>query len=165
MDDMLVKFKEAVDEEIIAYESMGELYQIKQTILVQGKSDALWDIDAQILSKAEDIKALNNKRKDIAKFLGSEDLTMSEIIEKAKSANDEIASKLENQKNKLRVLIKTLTLQEDTNMTLIKHGLTMVGKTLDIIVGVMMPQAEQYNKNGKNIDADKSLISSVVREA
>lgn len=165
MDDMLVKFKEVVDEEILAYESMGELYQMKQTILVQGKSDALWDVDALILSKAEDIKALNRKRKDIAKFFGSEDLTMSEIIEKAKSANDEIALKLENQKNKLRVLIKTLTLQEDTNMTLVKHGLTMVGKTLDIIVGVMMPQAEQYNKKGKNIDADKSLISSVVREA
>lgn len=167
MDDMLVKFKDVVDEEILAYESLGDLYTVKQSILVQGKSDALWDIDAQILSKADNIRELNQKRKEIAGYLGNEDLTMSEIIEKAKQANDVLANKLQAQQTKLKILAKSLTLQEDTTQNLIQHGLTMVGKTLDIIVSALLPQVQggQYNRSGKNIDGDKSLISSVVEEA
>lgn len=167
MDDMLIKFKEVVDEEIQAYESLGELYNVKQSILVQGKSDVLWDIDAKIISKTDDIKEINQKRKEIARYLGSEDLTISDVIEKAKKADDILANKLQNQKTKLQILAKSLILQEDTNMTLIKHGLTMVGKTLDIIVGALMPQVQsgQYNSSGKSIDGDKSLISSIIEVA
>lgn len=167
MDDMLVKFKDVVDEEIQAYESLGELYKTKQSILIQGKSDALWDIDTQIVSKAEDIKALNRKRQDVAKYLGDENLTMSEIIEKAKDANDSLVNTFETQKTKLNILAKSISLQEQTNMTLIKHGLVMVGKTLDIIVEALLPEVQsgQYDKSGQNIQADKSSISSVVEEA
>lgn len=167
MDDMLLKFKEVVDEEILAYESLGDLYKIKQSILIQGKSDALWDIDAQIISQADNIKVLNKKRKEIAGYMGNEDLTMSEIIEKAKEANNTLADKLQKQKTKLNILSKSLTLQENTNMTLIKHGLTMVGKTLDIVISALLPQFQdgQYNNHGQSIPTDKSLISSVVEEA
>lgn len=166
MNNALFQFKEIIDEEIQAYESLGELYKIKQSILVQGKSDALWDIDAQIIARADNIKALNEKRKEIARYLGDENLTMSEVIEKAKEANDSLADKLETQRNKLRILVKSLNLQEDTNMTLIKHGLTMVGRTLDIIVGNLMPQIQsgQYNNMGQSIKTDKSLISSVIED-
>lgn len=166
MDDMIVKFKDVIDEEIQAYESLGKLYEIKQSLLVQGKSDALWDIDAQIVERAENIREIDKKRKEVARYLGNEDLTMSEIIEKAKQANDPLVDKLETQKTKLRILAKSLSLQEDTNMTLIKHGLTMVGKTLDIIVGALLPQVQvgQYNKSGQSIKSDKSLISSIVEE-
>lgn len=165
MNESLVKFKEVVDEEISAYEALSELYKIKQTLLVQGKSDALWDIDAQIIDRANNIKEINAKRKDIATYLGNENLTMTEAIEKAKEANDAIADSLQEQKNKIRVLSKSLTIQEKTNLTLIKHGLTMVGKTLDIIVGTLMPQSTgQYNKSGQSITTDKSLISSIVEE-
>lgn len=165
MNDTLLKFKEVIDEEIQAYESLGDLYNIKQSILVQGKSDALWDVDAQITAKADNIKELNKKRKEVAKYLGDENLSMSEIIEKAKASNDSLVEKLEAQKTKLNILAKSLILQENTNITLVKHGLTMVGKTLDIIVGAIMPQSSQYDKSGKNVESDKSLISSVVEEA
>jgi len=167
MDNTLLKFKEVIDEEIQAYESMGELYNIKQSLLVQGKSDALWDIDARILQRADIIKALSRKRKEVAGYLGNENLTISEAIEKAKAAGDELSETLQSQKTKLRILARSLTLQEDTNMTLVKHGLKMVGKTIDIIVEAIMPQSQtgQYDNHGKNIGTDKSLISSVVEEA
>lgn len=166
MDDMLIKFEEVVEEEIQAYESLGELYKIKQSLLIQGKSDALWDLDAQIVEKAAVIKEINIKRKEVAKYLGDENLTMSEIIEKAKEANSSHIDKLETQKNKLRILAKSLTLQESTNMTLIKHGLTMVGKTIDIIMGALLPnvQAGQYDKQGQSVKSDKSQISSISEE-
>lgn len=167
MNDTLLKFKEILDEEIQAYESLGELYNIKQSILVQGKSDALWDIDSKIVSQADNIKAINQKRAEVARYLGDEKFTLSDIIDRAKESNDIIVGSLEEQRKKLRILAKSLTLQENTQMTLIKHGLTMVGKTIDIIASAVMPEVQsgQYNKSGKNIEASSDLISSVVEEA
>lgn len=167
MNDGLIKFKEIVNEEIQAYGELGELYEIKQSYLIQGKSDALWDIDEKIIKKADNIKELSKKRKSAAKYFGNEDFTMSDIIEKARAANDNaIADEMELQKKQLRILAESLTLQENTNMTLVKHGLIMVGKTIDIIVGAILPQVQkgQYDKSGQRIRCDKSLISSVVEE-
>lgn len=165
MDDTLLEFKQIIDEEINAYESLSELYKVKQSILVQGKSDALWDIDAQIVALAGDIRLLNSKRRQVAGYLGNENFTMSEIIEKAKSSNDIMADHLQNQKAKLNILARSLSLQENTNLTLIKHGLTMVGKKIDIIVNAVLPHAKQYNKLGQNVENEQGVISSIVEEA
>lgn len=164
MDDKLVQFKNVIDEEIAAYESMGELYQIKQSILVQGKSDVLWDIDAQIIAKADDIKKINEKRKEVAKFLGDENISLSEIIEKAKKSNDTIAEKLQTQQTKLQILAKSLILQENTNTNLIKHGLTIVGKTLEIIVSAFAKPSNSYDNAGKNVESYEEFVSSIVEE-
>jgi len=166
VNEVLIEFKDVIDEEIQAYETLGNLYNVKQSLLVQGKSDELWDVDAKIVESADYIKSLNSKRKIVAGYLGDENLTMSEIIEKAKAENDVIYEKLQQQQVKLKILAKSLNLQEKTNMTLIQHGLTMVGKTLDIIVSALMPQAQgQYDKAGHSVQSDKSLISSIVEEA
>jgi len=165
MTASLIQFKEIVDEEIIAYEAMEELYKIKQSFLVQGRSDALWEVDAKIVSRMENIKSLNLKRKEVAKYLGNEDLTMTEAIEKAKASNDVLANKLQVQKTKLNILSKSIQLCESTNMELIKHGLIIVGKTLNIIMNAVLPQTSEYNKFGKNIDNNKVEISSIVEEA
>ena len=165
MDDTLTKFKEVVDEEIKSYESMENFYVLKQSLLVKGESDALWDLDAQILAEADNIRELSKKRKEISKILGDENLSMSEIIEKAQDSNKSIVGSLETQRDKLRELAKSLALKEETNLTLIKHGLTMVEKTLDIFLETCLPQSKQYNKLGQNIENDKSSISSIVEEA
>lgn len=166
MDDTLQQIKEIVDEEIQAYESLGDLYTVKQSILVQGKSDALWDVDAQIISRADIIRSINQKRKNLFKYMGDENMSMSQIIEKAKASNEPIVENLEMQRTKLRILAKSLSLQEKTNMSLIKHGLTMVGKSIEIIVGAVMPELKRghYNSSGHNVDMDKSEISSIVEE-
>lgn len=161
----LLKFKEVVDEEIKAYEDMEELYKLKQAVLVQGKSDILWDVDAKIVSKMENIRELDSSRKAAASYLGSENMTMSEVIEKAKAYNDGMADKLQNQKTRLNVLANSLTLYEKTNMELIKHGLVMVGKRLNIIVKAFTPPSNEYNSHGKNVDNEEIRISSVVEEA
>lgn len=164
IDNTLLKFKEVVDEEIKAYEDMEELYKLKQAILVQGKSDILWDVDAKIVSNMEKIKEISSARKQTAKYLGNENLTMTEVIEKAKNSNHGLADKLETQKTKLNILANSIFLYEKTNMDLIKHGLVMVGKTLNIIVNVFSPQSNQYNSSGKNTANEEIQISSVVEE-
>lgn len=164
MDDKLLKFKEVVDEEIDAYESMDNLYTAKKDLLIKGQSDALWDLDAEILNVAEKIKALHAKRKEVAKDLGDDDLTMSKAIEKAKAVNSPLADDFALQKEKITNLSKSLSKKEETNLTLIKHGLTMVGKTLDIIIDAIEPQNKQYDKHGQNIESDRSMISSIEEE-
>ena len=124
----LIQFKEAVDEEIKSFEAMEELYKLKQAVLVQGKSDILWDVDAKIVDRMKTIKNLDLKRKEIAKYLGSDNMSMSEAIAKAQANNDSIAEKLKAQQAKLNVLAGSISLYERTNMDLIKHGLIMTGK-------------------------------------
>lgn len=164
-NNTLLKFKEAVDEEIIAYEAMEELYKLKQAVLVQCKSDALWGVDAKIVEKMENIKKLSHKRKEAAKYLGDENLTITQVIEKAQNSNDAIAEKLKVQKAKLNVLSNSISLYERTNMDLIKHGLVMVEKTFDIIVNALVPKPNEYNNQGKNIGNGKMQISSMQEEA
>lgn len=160
----LTQFKEAVDEEIKSYEEMEELYKLKQAILVQGRSDALWDVDAKIVDRINKIKSLDSNRKQISKYLGSENLTMSEAIAKAQAANDSIADNLKAQQVQLKILAKSISIHEKTNMDLIKHGLIMTGKTLNILVSAVLPQPTQYNKDGKNVKNDKYQVSSIIEE-
>lgn len=161
----LYEFKELVDKEIKAYEDIDELYKLKQAVLVQGKSDALWDVDAKIVSKMKSISELHAVRKNVAKYLGNENLTMSEAIESARNSNKVLADNLQQQKEKLNVLAGSISLQEKTNMELIKHGLVMVGKTLNILVNAFLPQPNEYNKDGKNVGNEEMQISSVIEEA
>jgi hypothetical protein len=164
MKTELIKFKEIVDEEIQAYEQLEDLYSIKQEVLVKGNSDKLWDVDSKIVKNSERIKKITQKRKEISKYLGHENFTMSEIIEKAKNANDVIADTLELQKSKLKILGNSLIKQESTNINLIKHGLTMVSKSLDIIVNVLAPHSKQYNNLGQNVNCDNRLVSSIIED-
>lgn len=162
---ILEKFKDAVDAEIKEYEAMDELYKLKQAILIQGKSDALWDVDAKIVDKIGTIKSATQKRREAAKYLGDENLSMSLVIEKAKNMNDPLLKNLQEQSTKLNLLTKSLSLQEKTNMELIKHGLTMAEKTLGIIFSVVSPLPSEYDKSGRNIENTKERISSVIEEA
>lgn len=165
MNDALLNYSEIIDEEILAYEELGELYKVKQSILVNRQCDALWDIDAQIVQRAEVIRELNKKRKEVAKYLGNEEITLSEVIEKARAVNETLAANFQTQKQKIGILSKSISLQEKTNVALVKHGLAMVERTMDIIFNAVAPQQQQYDKSGHNIKSDENLISSVMEEA
>lgn len=165
MNDALLDFKGIIDEEIQAYEALGELYKVKQSALVSRQTDALWNIDAQIIQSSEFIKELSKKRKEVAKYLGNENITLSEVIEKAKISNDALVESFQIQKTKIGILSKALSLQEKTNLALIKHGLIMVEKTMDIIFGAISPQKQQYDKSGHNVKSEENLISSIMEEA
>lgn len=161
----LLQFKEAVDEEIQEYEAMEELYKLKQAVLIQCKADALWGIDEKIVTTMNKIKKINSKRMEAAKYLGNDQLTMTEAINKAQATNDSLADKLKLQKDKLNILSKSIFLYEKTNMDLVKHGLTLVNKKFDIIVNALLPQPNQYNNLGKNVSNTKIQLSSVQEDA
>lgn len=164
LNEELIKFKEVVDEEIKAYESMEELYKLKQAILVQCKTDALWDVDAKIVENMKNIKALNSQRKEVAKYIGNENLTMSEIIEKAQASNKDLAESLKQQKTKINLLSKSISIHERTNLDLIKHGLTLTKKRLEIVFNAFIPNSDQYDQSGRNVNGEEVRISSIIEE-
>src|SRR5574344_1563475 len=161
-EESLAKFKEAVDEEIKVYEEMEDLYKLKQAVLVQCKTDELWDVDAKIVSHIDTVKSLSKKRQEAGKYLGNENITMSEIIEKAMEKNKELAESFKEQKKKLNTLTTSISLYENTNLELIKHGITMTDKKLKIIFDSIVPHAMQYDSMGKNKESSELEISSVV---
>src|SRR5574344_1061937 len=141
MNDALVEYSEIIEEELHAYEALGDLYSKKEEILVQGNSDALWDIDSKIVEHAKNIKQIEENRQRVALSLGNENITLSEVIEKVKVEDKNLAQKISSQKEKLGALSKKLILQQKTHMSLIEHGLKMVEKTMDIIFNVASPQS------------------------
>lgn len=161
----LKDFHETVNSEIKEYEEIEELYKLKQAILIAGKSDALWDIDAKITDKISKINRVSAKRREFAKYLGSENMTMSDVIKKAEFSDLAIAKKLNEQKSKLNLLASSISLYQKTNMELIKHGLIMTEKTMGIIVSAVTPPPNQYDKSGKNVGNEKVRISSIIEEA
>ena len=164
MNDTLLDFKIIVDEEIQAYEELGELYKVKQSALVNRHIDDLWTVDAQIIEKAELIKIITDKRKELSKYLGNENITLSEIIEKAKTENESLVENFQVQKTKIGILSKTIKLQEKTLTALIKHGIAMVESTMGIILSAVAPQKQQYDKSGHNIKSEENMISSITEE-
>jgi hypothetical protein len=167
MDVLLLnKFEQNIEEEIKAYEELEILYKEKQSALVTGMVDKLLGVDSKILEKAEQLKILNSNRIETSRYLGDENLSMTNVIEKAKTVNEQLAKKLIIQKTKLGLLSSSLGIYEKTNMQLIKHGLTMTGKTLNIITNVLSPQSTQYNSVGKEVRRkDMVQISSIIEEA
>lgn len=164
IDETLTKFKEAVDEEIKVYEEMEELYKLKQAVLVQCKTDELWNVDAKIVSQINNIKNLSVKRKEVGKYLGNENITMSEVIQKAMDSNKTLAEKFREQKKKLNLLTTSISLYETSNLELIKHGLNVTEKRLNIIFNTLTPHANQYDNSGKNTGSGELKISSVIEE-
>lgn len=164
MNDALLQFNGIIDEEICAYESLKELYCAKERILVEGNSDEIWEIDSKIMAKADEIRTLDQKRGDCSALFGCEKFTISDAIQKASETNTVLSSKFKSQKEKLNILSKELQQKEKNIMALIEHGMTIVDKTIDIIVDMANPKSQGYNNKGKNVKSSENLISSITEE-
>lgn len=154
------KYKNIMGEIVSAYETMEELYKIKQEALIEGKCEELGNVDGKILDNNELIKTLNNERVEV-----SNNTPISNIIEMAKNQSNPLEKDFVEVQKKLNSLAKSIGLLETSNMELIKHGLTMADKTLNIIVNAFLPHTSEYNKLGKSVEKQEIRISSVEEEA
>lgn len=166
MDEFFFKQLDAIiNEDISALEDMLELYKQKKSALIKGDKDSLVLIDEKILEAVEQIKDLNRQRDIIFVNCNEDERNLSIIIEKARACESPLADDLEAQKVKLNELSHQLSLLEHSNVELIKHGLIMSDKLLSIITSALMPQKDNYDKHGKNIDTSNISISSIVENA
>ena len=141
-----------LDKELEAYTKLKDLFEEKRELLKKAKSDDLGVLDNKILAINDLIVKLNNTRKNISMELLNKDGCMSDFIEFAEVNVPEQKEALILRKVKICNIIKELTLLNNQNVELIKHGITITNKMLETIVNAFAPQGSIYNGAGQTTD-------------
>ena len=140
---------EILDKEINAYSKLKELFEEKKEVLKRAKPDDLGLLDNKILALNNEIVKLNNSRKSLASQMLDENANMSQFIELARQEAPEYAEPLERRKVKICKIIPELTLLNNQNVELLKHGIIISNKMLETIIEAFAPQGCNYNGAGK----------------
>jgi flagellar biosynthesis/type III secretory pathway chaperone len=141
-----------IDREIEAYEQLKQLFIEKRDLLKQAKSDDLGVIDNKILAVNDSIVKLNNARKNASIELTGKDGCMSDFIAFAEANLPELKEGLLLRKDKICNIFNELTLLNNQNVELIKHGITITNKMLETVVNAFAPQGSIYNGAGKTTE-------------
>ena len=155
---------EVLDKEIKAYTELKELFEEKRELLKKAKSDDLGVLDNKILALNTKIKELNNSRKNIGEEITGKECNMSEFIEFAEQNAPDFVTQLEDRKVKICKLIPEITLLNNQNVELLKHGIIITNKMLETIIDAFAPQGSYYNETGKtdNRDIDMWTVSEEI---
>ena len=140
---------ETLDKEIDAYSKLKDLFEEKKEILKQSKADELGGVDNKIIALNNEITKLNKKREEISLEILGENVNMSKFIEFSKENAPEFTSALEERKVKICNIISELTLLNNQNVELLKHGIIISNKMLETIIDAFAPQGCNYNGAGK----------------
>lgn len=146
-----------LDEEIAAYSQMRDFFKEKKDILKKSKSDDLGVLDNKIIALNNKIVKLNNSRKELAIKINGEDTNMSGFIAVAEREAPEYVDALSERKVKICKLIPELTLLNNQNVELLKHGIIISNKMLETIIDAFAPQGCNYNGAGKSDSQEYDL--------
>ena len=147
------KFKnliEVLDKEIKAYTNLKELFRDKKELLKSAKPDDLGVLDNKIVALNNVITKLNAQRQSIAIELTGEDANMSRLIQAAQELAPEYTDALSERKVKICNIIPEITLLNNQNVELLKHGIIISNKMLESIIDAFAPQGCNYNGAGKS---------------
>ena len=140
---------EILDKELNAYTQLKELFEEKKEVLKHSKPDDLGVLDNKILALNNRILKLNDSRKELSESAFGENANMSRFIELAKENAPEYVNALTERKVKICKIIPELTLLNNQNVELLKHGVIMSNKMLETIIDAFAPQGCNYNGAGK----------------
>ena len=140
---------DTLDKEIDAYSRLKDLFEEKKEILKQSKADELGNVDNRIIALNNEITKLNKKREEISLEILGENANMSRFIEFSKENAPEFTQALEDRKVKICNKISELTLLNNQNVELLKHGIIISNKMLETIIDAFAPQGCNYNGAGK----------------
>ncbi len=155
---------EILDKEYKAYSELKTLFEEKREILKKSRSDDLGVLDNKIIALNNKITSLNKDRQKIAEELTGKNANMSEFIEFAKINAPDYVKPLEERKVKICKLIPEITLLNNQNVELLKHGIIITNKMLETIIDAFAPQGSYYNGAGKTDthDIDMWTISEEI---
>lgn len=165
LQEQIKTLENVIDKEIDGYKNIEKLYVDKKEILVKGKSTELFDVDAKIIDTYKSINSYSEMRKNISKALNMPTFSLTDIINNIKEQDAQAAQNLEKKRDEVKELSHRIFELEKINMELLKHGMHVTNKTLEIILRGLKPITEEYNKNGKNITKDQLEMSSIIEEA
>ena len=155
---------EILDKEFKAYSELKNLFAEKRELLKKSRSDDLGVLDNKIIALNNKIKEINKERENIAVEMTGKNCNMSEFISYAEANEPEYVKPLEERKVKICKLIPEITLLNNQNVELLKHGIIITNKMLDTIIDAFAPQGSYYNGAGKTDthDIDMWTISKEI---
>ena len=156
-NEILDNLISTLDKEITAYTELKDLFAQKRELLKKSKSDDLGVLDNKIMSLHEIITKLNHSRENIAQNLVGKNANMSEFIEFAEENAPEYTDALKERKVKICNIIPEITLLNQQNVELLKHGIIITNKMLDTIINAFAPQGSYYNGAGKTDTHDMDM--------
>lgn len=159
------KLENIIDNEINGYQHIEKLYVDKKELLIKGKADDLHTIDEQIMNTYKNINACAEARKQVSVTMNLPSFSLTDIINKIKESDETAARKFEEKKGVVNELAKKIYQLERTNLELLKHGMHVTNKTLEIIIRGLKPITNEYDKKGQNIAKQHLEMSSIVEEA
>jgi len=163
--EVLTQIAELIDEELVNYEALRDLYIDKKKVLIAAKPEELAPIDEKIMTVYGTIMNLDKKRTKIAESLNLEEVNMTNLIALVDGVSDELKEKFQEQKVKINEVSNELMLLNQRNVELIRHGLIISDRMLNTIVNAFTPQASLYDGSGKNKENESANISTVVKDA
>ncbi len=163
--EQIKELENIVNKEIDGYKNIRKLYADKREMLIHGKVNDLFDIDARISDTYKNINDCSEARKKMAQTMDIKNYSLTDIINKIKTQDEEAAKKFEAKKAEVSELAQNIFKLEKVNLELLKHGMHVTNKTLEIILKGIKPVTEEYNKQGKNITKKQLEMSSIVEEA
>ena len=143
------KLIEILDKEYKAYTELKELFSEKREILKKSRSDDLGVLDNKILALNNKIMSYNKEREAVSVEITGKNCNMSEFIEFAEQNAPDFVKQLEDKKVKICKLIPEITLLNNQNVELLKHGIIITNKMLETIIDAFAPQGSYYNGAGK----------------
>jgi len=146
-----------LDKELRAYTELKELFSEKREILKKSRSDDLGVLDNKILALNNKIVEFNKSRENLAIQMTGRNCNMSEFIEFAEHNAPEFVKQLEERKVKICKLIPEITLLNNQNVELLKHGIIITNKMLETIINAFEPQGSYYDETGKTDTHDINM--------
>lgn len=165
IQEQIKTLENIINKEIDGYKDIEKLYMDKKEILIHGKSEELMNVDEKIMNA---YKGLNNSleaRRVVMKSMEMPTFSMTDLINKIKSADEEAAKNFESKKTEANKLAQRIFELDRVNLELIKHGMHVTNKTLEIIIRGLKPITNEYNQKGQNITKEQLEMSSIIEEA
>ena len=159
----LKELKKLIDEEVQLYSELKDLFHEKRKILVANDVEALLSVDEKILNVVDSIKSSVSLRERISGDSATSGLTLTQMISEAQKYDENLADEFSAAQVKVHSLIKDIAHEEMVVKELLRHGMNLVNKTLNMISNAVSI-AGDYNRDGKNVQSEIDRISSVVEE-
>lgn len=164
MREKYITIADNVEQELTLWENLKILYDEKTDVLIHKNADSLNKVDAKVLDTLKKIYVLTANRKQIAYSIGINELKLTDLIKNTKSMDKLLSEKFANLQVRLKKISKEITFLENKNNALLKHGINLNNKTMQIIFDVMNIYTDSYDKKGQNNITKDIGLSSVVEE-
>ena len=152
-----------ISEEIELYSTLNNLFEYKRQVLISNSVEDLLSVDEKILNTVDSIKSAVHHRQIITSKLGYMSLNLTQMIELANDIDIYLANEIKESQIQINELIKEIAHKERIIKELIRHGMNLVNKKLNIFSNATTI-AGDYNSYGQNVQGELGRISSVIEE-